>query len=183
MGGSNHFERALTSVAAQEQPAKEETCMQKITPFLWFDGKAEEAANFYASVFKNSRIVSIHRYGEAGPGSKGTVMMATFELEGHEFMALNGGPLFKFTEAISFFVNCETQEEVDELWGKLSAGGEQGRCGWLKDKFGVSWQIVPTALAKMLQDKDPENSQRVMRAMLQMNKIDIKRLREAYDRG
>ena len=155
--------------------------MQKITPFLWFDGKAEEAANFYTSIFKNSKVGRITRYGEAGPGPKGTAMSATFQLEGQEFMALNGGPQFKFTEAVSFFVNCETQEEVDELWEKLSAGGEKGRCGWLKDQFGLSWQIIPSALGQMLGDKDPEKSKRVMQAMLQMNKIDINALKQAYE--
>jgi len=154
--------------------------MQKITPFLWFDGKAEEAMNFYTSIFKNSKIGRITRYGDAGPGPKGAVMSATFQLDGQEFMALNGGPQFKFTEAISFFVNCETQEEVDELWEKLSAGGQKSRCGWLKDKYGLSWQIIPSALGKMLGDKDPEKSQRVMKAMLQMDKIDIKGLEQAY---
>jgi len=156
--------------------------MQKITPFLWFDGKAEEAMNFYASIFKNSKIVDIMRYGEAGPGPKGTVMGGTFQLDGQKFMALNGGPMFTFSPAISFFVNCETQEEVDELWEKLSEGGEKQRCGWLKDKYGVSWQIVPTVLGEMLQDKDPEKSKRVMNAMMQMNKIDIKSLKQAYER-
>ena len=154
--------------------------MQKITPFLWFDGKAEEAMNFYTSIFKNSKIGRITRYGDAGPGPKGAVMSATFQLDGQEFMALNGGPQFKFTEAISFFVNCETQEEVDELWEKLSAGGQKSRCGWLKDKYGLSWQIIPSALGEMLGDKDPEKSQRVMKAMLQMDKIDIKGLEQAY---
>ena len=154
--------------------------MQKITPFLWFDGKAEEAMNFYTSIFKNSKIGRITRYGDAGPGPKGAVMSATFQLDGQEFMALNGGPQFKFTEAISFFVNCETQEEVDELWEKLSEGGQKSRCGWLKDKYGLSWQIIPSALGKMLGDKDPEKSQRVMKAILQMDKIDIKRLEQAY---
>jgi len=147
---------------------------------LWFDGKAEEAMNFYTSIFKNSKIGRITRYGDAGPGPKGAVMSATFQLDGQEFMALNGGPQFKFTEAISFFVNCETQEEVDELWEKLSAGGQKSRCGWLKDKYGLSWQIIPSALGKMLGDKDPEKSQRVMKAMLQMDKIDIKGLEQAY---
>jgi predicted 3-demethylubiquinone-9 3-methyltransferase (glyoxalase superfamily) len=156
--------------------------MQKITPFLWFDGKAEEAMNFYTSIFKNSKVVNIMRYGEAGPGPKGTVMVATFQLDGQEFTALNGGPMFTFSPAISFFVNCETQEEVDELWEKLSEGGEKQRCGWLKDRYGVSWQIVPTVLGKLLQDKDPEKSKRVMNAMLQMNKIDIKSLKQAYER-
>ena len=154
--------------------------MQKITPFLWFDGKAEEAMNFYSSIFKNSKIGRITRYGDAGPGPKGAVMSGTFQLDGQEFMALNGGPQFKFTEAISFFVNCETQEEVDELWEKLSAGGQKSRCGWLKDKYGLSWQIIPSALGEMLGDKDPEKSQRVMKAMLQMDKIDIKGLEQAY---
>ncbi len=156
--------------------------MQKIIPFLWFDDKAEEAMNLYISIFKNSKIGSITRYGEAGPGPKGSVMTATFQLDGQQFMALNGGPEFKFTEAISFFVNCETQKEVDELWEKLSEGGEKGRCGWLKDKYGLSWQIVPTVLGEMLNDPDPEKSQRVMKAMLQMDKIDIKTLKQAYDK-
>jgi len=147
--------------------------MQKITPFLWFDSQAEEAANFYTSIFKNSKLGTVSRYGEAGPGPNGTVMLVTFQLEGEEFIALNGGPLFKFTEAISLSVNCQTQEEVDELWEKLSAGGEKGRCGWLKDKYGLSWQINPTVLGEMLNDKDPGKSNRVMRAMLQMDKIDI----------
>ena len=155
--------------------------MQKITPFLWFDNQAEEAANFYTSIFKNSKILNISRYGEEGPGPAGTVMTATFQLDGQEFTALNGGPVFKFTEAISFFVNCQTQEEVDELWEKLSDGGEKQQCGWLKDKYGVSWQIVPTALMEMLQDRDAEKSQRVMKAMLEMQKIDIKALRQAYE--
>src|SRR6266480_5104940 len=154
---------------------------QKITPFLWFDTNAEEAMDFYTSFFKNSEIVSVSRYGEGSPGQPGTVMTATFILDGQPFMALNGGPQFKFTEAISFFVNCETQEEVDELWEKLSEGGEQGQCGWLKDKFGVSWQIVPTALGELLGDKDPEKSKRVMEAMLQMHKIDIEKLMQAHE--
>ena len=154
--------------------------MQKITPFLWFDGKAEEAMNFYVAIFKNSKILSVTRYGEAGPGPKGTVMTAKFELDGQAFVALNGGPLFTFTEAISFVVNCETQQEVDELWEKLSEGGQKSRCGWLKDKYGLSWQVVPTALVEMLQDKDPKKSNRVMQTMLQMDKIDIETLRRAY---
>src|SRR5260370_41973339 len=157
--------------------------MQKITPFLWFDDKAEEAMNFYVSIFKNSKIVGISRYGEEGPGTKGTVMTGTFQLDGQEFMALNGGPHFTFSPAISLFVNCETQQEVDELWEKLSKGGEKQRCGWLKDKFGVSWQIIPTALGQMLHDKDAGKSKRVMKAMLQMDKIDIKTLKQAYDQG
>jgi predicted 3-demethylubiquinone-9 3-methyltransferase (glyoxalase superfamily) len=155
--------------------------MRKITPFLWFDGKAEEAMDFYVSIFKNSRIVSVTRYGEEGPGPKGTVMSATFQLEGQEFYALNGGPQFTFSPAISFFVNCKTQQEVDRLWDKLSEGGEKQRCGWLKDKYGLSWQIIPTVLSEMLQDKDAEKSKRVMKAMLQMDKIDITTLKQAYD--
>src|SRR3981081_3709615 len=154
--------------------------MQKITPFLWFDGKAEEAMNFYISIFKNSKVGRVTRYGEGGPGPKGTVMSATFQLEGQEFMALNGGPQFKFTPAILFFVNCETQEEGDELWDKLSEGGKKERCGWLKDKCGLSVQIIPSALGQMLRDKDGEKSKRVMQAMLQMDKIDIKKLQQAY---
>ena len=153
--------------------------MNKITPFLWFDDKAEAAMNFYVSIFKNSKAGSVTRYGDAGPGPKGTVMSATFQLDGQDFFALNGGPLFKFTEAISFFVNCETQEEVDELWEKLTAGGgTPQRCGWLKDKYGLSWQIIPKALGEMLGDKDSQKSQRVMQAMLQMDKIDIQRLKK-----
>jgi predicted 3-demethylubiquinone-9 3-methyltransferase (glyoxalase superfamily) len=165
--------------------AKEHNAMQKITPFLWFDDKAEEAMNFYVSVFKNSKIRKVTRYGEAGAEvagrPKGTVMTATFQLNGQEFIALNGGPQFKFTEAISFVVNCETQDEIDEFWEKLSEGGEQVQCGWLKDRYGVSWQIVPTVLDEMMQDKDPKKTNRVMNAMLQMVKIDIKRLQEAYE--
>jgi predicted 3-demethylubiquinone-9 3-methyltransferase (glyoxalase superfamily) len=157
------------------------TFMPKITPFLWFDDNAEEAMNFYTTIFKNSRIVSVSRYGDAGPGPKGSVMTGTFELEGQRFMALNGGPLFKFNESISFFVNCETQQEVDELWEKLSAGGQESRCGWLKDKFGVSWQIIPSVLGQLLGDKDPAKSKRVMQAMLQMQKIDIAGLKRAHE--
>jgi predicted 3-demethylubiquinone-9 3-methyltransferase (glyoxalase superfamily) len=156
---------------------------QKITPFLWFDNQAEEAANLYVSIFENSGVTGVNRYGEAGPGPQGTAMTVSFELEGQEFTALNGGPEYKFTEAISFFVNCESQAEVDELWEKLSEGGEQGPCGWLKDKYGVSWQIVPTVLGEMLSDPDPEKAQRVMQAMLQMKKIDIKGLEEAYEQA
>jgi predicted 3-demethylubiquinone-9 3-methyltransferase (glyoxalase superfamily) len=155
--------------------------MQKITPFLWFDGKAEEAANFYTSIFPNSKIVSMTRSGEAGPGPKGSVMSATFELQGQEFIALNGGPMFKFSPAISFFVHCETQEEVDHFWEKLSEGGKKQRCGWLRDKFGVSWQVVPTVLGQLLQDKDAEKSKRVMNAMLQMDKLDIASLKRANE--
>jgi predicted 3-demethylubiquinone-9 3-methyltransferase (glyoxalase superfamily) len=155
--------------------------MQKITPFLWFDDQAEEAMHFYTSIFKNSKIGHISRYMEGSPGSVEKVMTATFEIEGQEFMALNGGPLFQFTEAISFLVHCETQEEVDELWEKLTAGGKESQCGWLKDKYGVSWQIVPTALMKMLGDKDAEKAKRVMQAMLKMKKIEIAVLQRAYD--
>ena len=155
--------------------------MQKITPFLWFDGKAEEAMNFYVSIFKNSKVGNVTRYGDAGPGPKGSVMSATFQLEGQEFFALNGGPTYTFTPAISLFVNCETQQEVDELWEKLSAGGRKDRCGWLQDKYGLSWQIIPTALTKLLRDKDPKKSQSVMKAMLAMDKIDIRGLQKAYD--
>jgi len=155
--------------------------MQKITPFLWFDGKAEEAMNFYVSIFKDSRVVRVTRCGDAGPGPKGTVMSATFQLDGQEFFALNGGPQFTFSPAISFFVNCETQQEVDDLWEKLSEGGTKERCGWLKDKYGLSWQIIPSALGKMLHDKDAGNSKKVWEAMLQMDKIDIKTLKQAYE--
>ena len=155
--------------------------MPKITPFLWFNDQAEEAMNFYTSIFKKSKIGSVSRYGEGGPGQPGSVMTATFELDGQEFMALNGGPLFTFSEAISFFVNCETQMEVDELWEKLTEGGEEGQCGWLKDKYGLSWQIVPSALGELLNDPDAEKAGRVMNAMLQMKKIDIAGLRAAYE--
>jgi predicted 3-demethylubiquinone-9 3-methyltransferase (glyoxalase superfamily) len=158
--------------------------MQKITPFLWFDGDAEDAVRFYTSIFKNSKIGNITRYSEAGAKvagqPKGSVMTVTFQLEGQDFIALNGGPHFKFTEAISFVVNCETQEEVDALWEKLSPDGK-GQCGWLKDKYGISWQIVPAALGKLLTDPDPEKTGRVMQALLQMSKIDIKRLQQAYE--
>ena len=154
---------------------------QKITPFLWFDGKAEEAMNFYVSIFKNSKVVQLTRYGDAGPGPKGTVMSAIFQLEGQEFYALNGGPQFKFSPAISLFVNCETQQEVDELWDKLSAGGATNRCGWLDDKFGLTWQIIPTTLGRLLQDKDAAKANRVMKAMMQMDKTDIARLEQAYE--
>jgi predicted 3-demethylubiquinone-9 3-methyltransferase (glyoxalase superfamily) len=157
--------------------------MQKITPFLWFDGKAEEAVNFYVSIFKNSKVGTITRYGDAGPGPKGTVMIATFQLEGQDFIALNGGPQYTFTPAISLFVDCKTQEEVDDLWNKLSEGGKTDRCGWLRDKYGLSWQIIPSTLRELMGDKDPEKSKRVMKAMLQMTKIDIQGLKQAYDQG
>ncbi len=149
--------------------------MQKITPFLWFDGNAEEAMNFYLSIFKNSKIVNVTR-----AGVEGAVIVATFQLDGQSFMALNGGPKFKFTEAVSLFVNCETQEEVDELWEKLSEGGEKSRCGWLKDKYGLSWQIIPTALGELMGDQDPEKANRVMQAILKMDKIDISILKQAH---
>ncbi|MBI3320547.1 MAG: VOC family protein [Candidatus Omnitrophica bacterium] len=159
--------------------------MQKITPCLWFDHQAEEAVKFYVSIFKNSRIGTIARYGEEGAKAsgrpKGTVMTVSFQLAGQEFLALNGGPVFTFSPAISLIVNCETQEEVDELWDKLSEGGERGQCAWLTDKYGVSWQIVPAALGEMLQDKDAEKTNRVMKALLQMEKIDVKRLKQAYE--
>jgi predicted 3-demethylubiquinone-9 3-methyltransferase (glyoxalase superfamily) len=155
--------------------------MQKITPFLWFDGNAEEAMNLYVSVFKEAKIVDVVRYGDAGPGPKGSVMTATIEIHGQQLHALNGGPQYKFTPAISLFVNCETQPEVDELWEKLSAGGTQQPCGWLTDRFGVSWQIIPRALGQLLRDKDPAKSQRVVQAMLQMKKIEIAKLEQAYE--
>ena len=150
--------------------------MKKIRPFLWFDNQAEEAMNHYVSIFKNSKVLSVNR-------AQGRVMSVTFELEGQEFMGLNAGPKFKFTEAISFFVNCETQEEVDELWEKLSAGGEKSRCGWLKDKFGLSWQIIPSVLGKLMNDPDPQKSQAVVQAMLKMDKIDVKGLQQAYEQA
>lgn len=155
--------------------------MQKINPFLWFDSQALEAANHYVSIFRNSRIVSSSRYGDAGPGPKGSVMTVTFELDGQEFIALNGGPQFKFTEAISFSVDCKTQEEADRFWDKLSEGGEQGPCGWLKDKYGLSWQINPTVLGEMLNDPDPKKARKVMEAMLKMKKIEIAELKRAYE--
>ena len=154
--------------------------MQKITPFLWFDDQAEEAMNFYTSVFKNSKVDNVYRSGDAG-SAPGKVMSGTFRLDGQDFMALNGGPHFTFSPAISLFVNCETQEEVDDLWEKLAAGGEKSRCGWLKDKYGVSWQIIPSALGRLLHDKDANKASRVMKAMMQMTKIDIHALQQAYD--
>lgn len=154
---------------------------QKITPYLWFDNQAEEAANFYVEVFDNSRIIEVVRYTAAGPGPEGTAMNVVFELEGQEFAALNGGPHFKFNEAVSFYVECETQEEVDYYWNRLTAGGgEESMCGWLKDRYGLSWQIIPRALPEMLGDPDPERAGRVMQAMLQMHKIDVNDLRLAY---
>jgi predicted 3-demethylubiquinone-9 3-methyltransferase (glyoxalase superfamily) len=158
---------------------RKDDAMQKITPCLWFDTEGEEAARFYTSVFPNSRIVDVARFGAAGPRPEGTVMTVSFELDGQKFVALNGGPEFTFSEAISFQVSCETQEEVDTFWSTLSEGGEEGPCGWLKDKFGVSWQIVPTALPELLADPDREKSDRVMRAMLNMKKIEIGALERA----
>ncbi|MGB2874444.1 MAG: VOC family protein [Gaiellaceae bacterium] len=155
--------------------------MQHITPFLWFDDQAEEAASFYASVIPNSKILGVTQYGEAGPRAPGTVMTVDFQLNGQPFVALNGGPEFTFTEAVSFLVSCERQEEVDELWEKLSEGGEKGPCGWLKDRYGLSWQVVPTLLEELIRDPDPEKSQRVMKAMMQMGKIEIEPLKRAYE--
>ena len=159
--------------------------MQRLTPCLWFDDKAEEAAKFYVSVFKHSKLGPIARYGETGAQisgrPKGSVMTVTFEIEGQEFLALNGGPLFKFTEAVSFMVKCETQAEIDEMWGKLSEGGEEGPCGWLKDKYGLSWQIVVPAWDEMLRDKDPSKSERVMAAIFQMSKPDIQLVQQAFE--
>lgn len=150
--------------------------MQKITPYLWFNDKAEEAANFYCSVFRNSKVGSVSRQGPGGP-----VMMVTFELDGQKFYALNGGPMFQFSEAVSFLINCDTQAEVDDFWTKLSAGGSEGRCGWLKDKYGLSWQVVPAILGQLMGDKDPAKAGRVVQAMMQMNKMDIAKLQQAYD--
>jgi len=155
--------------------------MQKITTFLWFDNQAEEAATFYVSIFKNSKILDMSHYGDAGPRQKGSVLVVSFQLDGQNFLALNGGPHFKFTEAISLVVNCETQQEVDEMWTKLSAGGAESQCGWLKDKYGLSWQVVPTVLNEMLQSKDHEKANRVMQAIMQMDKLDINRLKQAYE--
>src|ERR671919_2776751 len=165
--------------------SKQKATMQKITPFLWFHDQAEEAVKFYTSIFKNSKVGRILRYdenaAEAAGGTVGSVLTIEFELEGQKFVALNGGPQFKFTEAISFVVNCQTQEEVDEYWKKLSEEGQEVQCGWLKDKYGLSWQIVPTILSEMLNDPDPKKAERVMQAMLQMKKIDIKALKQAYE--
>ena len=155
----------------------------QVTPFLWFDGKVEEAMEFYTSVFEDSKIVNVSRYGEAGPGPQGSVISATFVLAGQKFVALNGGPQFTFTPAISFFVDCATQQEVDDLWEQLSQGGEKQRCGWLRDKYGLSWQIIPSILGDLLQDDDDEKAASVMRAMLQMEKIDIETLQRAHRDG
>jgi predicted 3-demethylubiquinone-9 3-methyltransferase (glyoxalase superfamily) len=155
--------------------------MQKISPFLWFDTNAEEAANFYTSIFKNSEITGVSRYGEGGPMPAGTAMVVTFELEGQHFMALNGGPHYTFNEAVSFMVHCETQDEIDHYWSKLGEGGQEIQCGWLKDKYGVTWQITPTVLGDLLQGPDPEGSKRAMMAMMQMVKLDIAALQRAYN--
>jgi predicted 3-demethylubiquinone-9 3-methyltransferase (glyoxalase superfamily) len=155
--------------------------MQKITPFLWFDNQAEEAVNFYTSIFKNSKVGKVSRYGDAGPGPKGAVLTASFVLDGQEFIALNGGPKYKFTPAISFVVPCETQQDIDHYWSKLSAGGRTDQCGWLADKFGVSWQVVPTLLGQLMSDKDSQKSERVMKALLQMTKLDIDALKSAHE--
>jgi len=155
--------------------------VRPISPFLWFDTQAEDAAKHYVSIFSNSKILKVSRYGDAGPGPKGSVLTVTFELDGQRFTALNGGPRFKFTEAISFVIDCKTQEEVDHFWSKLSAGGEESQCGWLKDKFGLSWQVIPTVLGELITDPDPAKSKRAMEAMLKMKKIDIAALRNAHD--
>jgi predicted 3-demethylubiquinone-9 3-methyltransferase (glyoxalase superfamily) len=155
--------------------------MQKITTFLWFDNQAEEAANYYISIFKNSKILGRSHYGDEAPRPKGSVLVVNFQLDGQNFMALNGGPAFKFSEAISLLVHCETQQEVDEMWEKLSAGGEKSQCGWLKDKYGLWWQVVPTVLSQMLEGNDPEKANRVMKEIMKMGKLDIKRLQHAYD--
>jgi predicted 3-demethylubiquinone-9 3-methyltransferase (glyoxalase superfamily) len=174
----------LLSCKVRRMEARMRKTLQRITPFLWFDDQAEDAVRFYVSIFENSKIGSVARYDEeaakASGRPQGSVMTVAFELDGQDFTALNGGPLFKFTEAVSFVVNCETQDEVDHFWQRLSAGGQQVQCGWLKDKFGVSWQVVPTVLSEMLQDKDREKSKRVMAAMLKMKKLDIAALKKAY---
>ncbi len=173
--------RVTTEATTRQAHGTETGRRQRIVPFLWFDGQAEEAARFYTSLFDNSRILNITHWGDAGPGPKGTVMTVAFELDGLECMALNGGPEFRFTEAFSFMVKCDTQAEIDELWAKLSAGGAPGRCGWLKDKFGLSWQVGPREMGEMLQDGEPQRAQRVIAALMQMDKLDIGRLRAAYE--
>jgi predicted 3-demethylubiquinone-9 3-methyltransferase (glyoxalase superfamily) len=157
--------------------------LQRITPFLWFDRNAEEAARFYVSIFENSKILGLSRDGTTDPGRNGAVMVVAFQLAGQQFLALNGGPQFAFTEAVSFVVNCDTQDEVDRFWDRLSDGGEKGRCGWLKDRFGLSWQVVPTALGRMLQDRDPARCRRVMESVMQMDKLEIQRLQDAFNAG
>jgi predicted 3-demethylubiquinone-9 3-methyltransferase (glyoxalase superfamily) len=181
--GQKRRSRAQASKQASKQARKEDIPMPKVTPFLWFDNQAEEAAQLYTSLFSNSTIGKVSRYGDAGPGPKGTAMTVEFELDGQRFIALNGGPHFKFTEAVSFSVDCKSQEEVDRFWTKLSEGGEEGRCGWLKDRYGLSWQINPAALGRMLSDPDPKKSKAVMEAMLKMKKIDIAGLEKAYQRA
>jgi predicted 3-demethylubiquinone-9 3-methyltransferase (glyoxalase superfamily) len=174
----------VVEIPAQREVAHDDeqgASMQKIRPFLWFDDKAEEAVDFYTAIFKNAKIGDIMRSGEGGPRPAGSVLSVTFELEGQEFVALNGGPHFSFTPAVSFFVTCETQAEVDAFWDKLSAGGKTNRCGWLTDKYGLSWQIVPAVLGEMLQDQDAAKANRVMQAMLRMDKLDIAALRQAYE--
>ncbi|HVI80096.1 MAG TPA: VOC family protein [Candidatus Acidoferrum sp.] len=173
----------LAIIMGSSPQTRERKKVQKITPFLWFDNQAEEAVNFYVSLFKNSKINSVKRYGDAGPGPKGSVMIVTFQLEGQDFIALNGGPTFKFTPALSLYVDCVTQEEVDQLWEKLSEGGRKDRCGWLQDKYGLSWQIVPRALQQLMSDPDPKKSASVMQAMLQMDKIDIEALKRAHEKA
>ncbi|HEV2830276.1 MAG TPA: VOC family protein [Pyrinomonadaceae bacterium] len=168
---------------AQSRSERTTPRTQKITTFLWFDNNAEEAVNFYVSVFKNSKVLQTTRYGEIGPGPKGTVMTIAFQLDGQEFTALNGGPQFKFTEAVSLVVHCDTQEEVDYFWEKLSEGGEKVECGWLKDRFGLSWQITPDVLLELLEQSDEQKSQRVMKAMMQMKKLDIEALKQAAADG
>jgi len=180
MTGAGSFPIDRVSGGRTRGGGPEMASKQKIKTFLWFDNHAEEAAKFYTSIFKDSRITSTARYGDAGPGPKGSVMTIAFELEGQEFLALNGGPQFRFTEAISLLVTCDSQQEIDELWSKLTAGGEEGQCGWLKDRFGLSWQIVPSALPHLLQDRDAAKAGRVMQAMLQMKKMDIARLERAH---
>ena len=174
---------AAQTATAQSKNERTAPRRHKITTFLWFDNNAEEAVNFYVSIFKNSRIQATTRYGEIGPGPKGTVMTIAFELDGQEFTALNGGPQFKFTEAVSLVVHCKTQEEVDYFWEKLSEGGEKIECGWLKDKYGLAWQIVPNVLFELLEQSDEQKSQRVMKAMMQMKKLDIQGLKQAAGEG
>jgi predicted 3-demethylubiquinone-9 3-methyltransferase (glyoxalase superfamily) len=168
-------------LATPTRPREEAAQMSRITPFLWYDRQAREAAELYVSVFDDARITEVTHYGEAGPGETGSVMTVSFELEGQPFVALNGGPHFKFDEAVSFAIDCETQEKVDYLWERLSEGGEKGRCGWLKDRFGLSWQVVPTILDELMTDEDPERARRVTEAMLKMTKLEIAELRRAYD--
>lgn len=174
--------RAVKAKSAKTSRLKMIKAEQKITPFLWFDEEAEQAANFYTSIFEDSKIVDVTRYGDAGPREKGSVLTVSFELEGQRFVGLNGGPNYKFTPAISFYISCKTQKEVDYFWKRLLAGGgEPNACGWLTDKFGISWQVIPDALIEYLQDEDPVKAQRVMKAMMEMVKIDVKKIQKAYD--